>query len=104
MDGKRYELRILPLFEDDLNEIVDYITFRLRNPIAAERFVDDVETAIYERLHCAEAFEPYPSIKKREYPYYPIQVRNFTIFYVVIGNTMEVRRIQYSRRDLNKIL
>ena len=36
MIGKRYELRILPLFEDDLNEIVDYITYRLRNPIAAE--------------------------------------------------------------------
>ena len=42
MIGKRYELRILPLFEDDLNEIVDYIASRLRNPVAAERLVDDV--------------------------------------------------------------
>ena len=58
MIGKRYELRILPLFEDDLNEIVDYITYRLRNPIAAERLVDDVEAAIEERRSCAEAFEP----------------------------------------------
>lgn len=104
MDGKRYELRILPLFEDDLSEIVDYITYRLRNPIAAERFVDDVEAAIYERLCCAESFEPYPSTIEREHPYYPIQVRNFTIFYVVIGNIMEVRRILYSRRNLKKIL
>ena len=45
MIGKRYELRILPLFEDDLNEIADYITYRLRNPTAAERLVDDVEAA-----------------------------------------------------------
>lgn len=104
MDGKHYELRILPLFEDDLNEIVDYITFRLRNPIAAERLVDDVQAAIHERLSCVEAFEPYRSTKEREHPYYPIQVRNFTVFYVVIGNTMEVRRILYSRRDLKKIL
>lgn len=104
MGGKRYKLRILPLFEDDLNEIVDYITFRLRNPIAAERLVDDVQAAIRERLSCAEAFEPYCSTKEREHPYYPIQVRNFTIFYVVIGNTMEVRRILYSRRNLEKIL
>ena len=93
MDGKRYELRILPLFEEDLNEIVDYITFRLQNPIAAEHLVDDIEAAIRERLHCAEAFEPYR-----------IQVRNFTIFYVVIGNVMEVRRILYSRRDLSKMI
>lgn len=104
MDGKHYKLSILPSFEDNLNEIVDYITYRLRNPIAAEHLVDDVEAAINERLSCAEAFEPYPSTKKRQYPYYPIQVRNFTIFYVVIGDIMEVRRILYSRRNLQKLI
>lgn len=104
MDGKRYKLRILPLFEDDLNEIVDYITYRLRNPVAADRLVDDVEAAIYERLNCAEAFEPYLSTKEREHLYYTIQVRNFLIFYVVIGGTMEVRRILYGRRNLQKLI
>lgn len=104
MDEKRYELRILPLFEEDLNEIVDYITFRLQNPIAAEHLVGDIEAAIRERLHCAQAFESYRSAKERQYPYYRIQVRNFTIFYVVIGNVMEVRRILYSRRDLHKLI
>lgn len=102
MDKKRYNLRILPLFEEDLNKIVDYIAFRLQNPIAAERLVDDLETAIQERLHCAEAFEPYHSAKERPYPYYRIQVRNFMIFYVVIDSTMEVRRIMYSRRNFER--
>lgn len=104
MIGKRYELRILPLFEDDLNEIVDYIAYRLRNPAAAERLVDDVEAAIEERRSCAEVFEPYPSSRRREHPYYRIQVRNFTVFYVVIDGTMEVRRILYSRSDIRKKL
>lgn len=104
MSERRFELRILPLFEDDLNEIVDYILFRLKNPVAAERLVDDVEAAIYERLSCADAFEPYPSAREREHPYYCIQVRNFSIFYVLIGDTMEVRRIQYSRRNMKKLL
>lgn len=93
MNEKHYDLRFLPLFEDDLNEIVDYITYRLRNPAAAERLVDDVEAAILERLPCAESFEPFHSARERQYPYYRIQVRNFTVFYVVIGNIMEVRRI-----------
>lgn len=97
MDGKHYDLRILPLFEEDLNEIIDYIALRLKNPIAAENLVNDVEATIQERLHCAESFEPYHSVKERQFPYYRIQVRNFTIFYVVIGTTMEVRRILYSR-------
>ena len=102
MDGKHYKLSILPLFEDDLNEIVDYISVRLQNPIAAEDFVDAVENAIQDRLSCAEALEPYHSAKERRYPYYRIQVKNYTIFYVVIGDTIEVRRIVYSRRDLSK--
>lgn len=102
MNEKRYKLSILPLFEKDLNEIVDYIVHRLKNPLAAEKLVDDVEEAIRERLTCAESFEPYPSTKERVYPYYKIHVRNFTIFYVVIDNTMEVRRILYSRRDLKQ--
>lgn len=100
MNGKRYKLSILPLFEDDLNEIVDYISIRLKNPIAAQNLVDDVERAIRDRLTCAEAFQPYPSVRDREYPYYCIPVKNFSIFYVVIGDTMEVRRILYSRRDM----
>lgn len=104
MGTKHYELRILPLFEDDLNEIVDYITYRLRNPIAAEHLIDEVEKAISERLSCAESFEPYRSHQERKYPYYRIQVKNFTVFYVVIGNTMEVRRILYSRRNLKDLI
>ena len=104
MDGKQYKLRFLPLFEDDLNEIVDYITLRLKNPLAAERLVDDVEAAILKRLEMPESFEPFPSTRNHEYPYYAIQVRNFTVFYVVIGDTMEVRRILYSRRDMRKLL
>ena len=104
MNGKHYKLSILPLFEDDLNEIVDYITYRLRNPLAAESLIDAVQKAIYERLDHAEAFEPYDSNRERQYPYYRIPVKNFTIFYVVIGDTMEVRRILYSRRNLNKLI
>ncbi len=90
------------MFEDDLNDIVDYITYRLKNPIAAENFVDEVEKAIYDRLPFAEAFEQYYSNRERKHPYYRIPVRNYMIFYVVIGDTMEVRRILYSKRNLKK--
>ena len=102
MNGKHYKLRFLPLFEEDLTGIVDYIAFRLKNPIAAEALVNDVQKAIQDRLSCAEAFEPYHSARDRQHPYYRISVRNYTIFYVVIDDVMEVRRIVYSRRDLRK--
>ena len=104
MGDRHYELRFLSLFEEDLNEIVDYITYRLRNPVAAENLVDAVEAAIWERLPNAEAFEPYQSSRERKYPYCLIRVKNFMIFYVVIDNVMEVRRILYGRRNWKKIL
>lgn len=38
------------------------------------------------------------------HPYYRIDVRNFAVFYVVINDTMEVRRLLYSKRDMNALL
>jgi len=104
MNDKHHKLRFLPIFEDDLNGIVDYIASRLKNPVAAARFVDDVQVAIGERLTCAEAFEQYYSAIERQYPYYRIYVGSFTIFYVVIEDVMEVRRIVYSKRNLQEQL
>lgn len=92
------------MFQEDLNRIIDYISLELQNPIAAERLVDEVQDAILQRLPFAESFEPYRSSRNRKYPYYRISVKNYTIFYVVIGNTMEVRRILYSRRDWEKLM
>ena len=47
VNAKKYKLRYLPLFEYDLNEIVDYIAVHLKNPDAAERLVSDMESAIH---------------------------------------------------------
>lgn len=104
MDERHYELRILPLFEERLQEAADYISFHLRNPIAAENFIDAVEAAVYERLKAPEAFEPYRSKKDRKHVYYAIPVKNYLVFYVVIGNVMEVRTLVYSRRNLPDII
>ena len=104
MDDKKYELRFLPLFEDDLNEIVDHISNKLKNPNAAIELVNEVENAILKRLSYPESFEPYRSAKKRKDIYYVIRVKNYMVFYVVIGNVMEVRRVLYNKRDLPKMI
>lgn len=49
MANKEYRLRYLPLFEQDLVQTVSYITKVLKNPTAAEKLANDVETAILER-------------------------------------------------------
>lgn len=67
---------------------------------AALRLVDAVEETILERSTCAEAFEKMPIKADRQDPYYRIYVDNYIVFYVVIGDVMEVRRTLYGRRDL----
>ena len=107
MDNE-YELRYLPLFYEDMYEKVTYIREKLLNPEAADELIDAVEEAILERLPNCESFEPYHSIKEREYPYYRIYIKNFIIFYVVIPvenkKVMEVRRFLYKRQDRDRIV
>ena len=100
MNIQNYELRYLPLFYEDLLQTVTYIQEKLNNPQAANDLLDEVEEAIHDRLSCAESFEPYPSTRTRENPYYPIYVKNYVIYYVVIDHRiMEVRRFLYKGRD-----
>ncbi|MBR1403211.1 MAG: type II toxin-antitoxin system RelE/ParE family toxin [Treponema sp.] len=96
---KEYTLRYLPLAQEDLFEIVDYIQNSLQNPIAAQNTLDKIESAILERLKSPESYAIWNSKKKRDYPYRRINVGNYTVWYVVIGDVMEVRRILYSRRN-----
>lgn len=104
MTQKKYELRYLPKARQDLYEIIDHIAIRLQNPKSANQLLDKIEKAIMKRLDSPLAFEPYPTIRKRKQPYYRIYIDNYTIFYVVIDHTMEIRRILYSKRNLKQLL
>ena len=101
---KKYTLSYIALFEQDLMAARNYIAFTLQNPTAALRLVDDTHAAILKRLDNPLGFEPYKSTRDRKHPYYRINIRNFSVFYVVIGNTMEVRRFSYSKRNLPEII
>lgn len=107
MADTKYELRYLPLFYEDLEKKIIYIAEELQNIQAANELLDEVESAILERLPVAEAFEPYHSVRERKYPYYRIYVKNYVIYYVVIDDErenkiMEVRRILHNSQKRNK--
>ena len=101
---KKYKLRYLPIFDDDLLNAVNYINKALNNPIAASNLLDKTEEAILSRLKNPEIFEPYHSTRDRKHPYYRIIVNNFSVFYVVIDDVMEVRRFLYNGRDIPNFL
>lgn len=109
MLSKRYRLRYLPLFYEELDEKMTYIAENLKNPKAANDLLDKVEEAILERLPVAESFEPYHFIRERRYIYYRIYVDNYIIYYVIIDDDlkdliMEVRRFLYNGQNQKEIV
>ena len=109
MLSKKYRLRYLPLFYEDLDEKVTYILDKLKNPKAANDLLDKVEAAIMERLPVAESFEAYHSVRERRYTYYRIYVDDYIIYYVVIDDNpndlvMEVRRFLYNGQNQDNMV
>ena len=100
-----YVLRYLPIAKQDLSDAISFIMNEFQNPIAAENTLNKIEKAIMDRLEEGpESFAIWPSTKKREYPYRRINVGNYTVWYVVIDNIMEIRRIQPSSRNEENFL
>lgn len=100
---KRYSLRYLPLFWDDLNSAVTYISDVLKNPSAAMRLLDSVESGILDHLRNPTFATVYKGSRDRQQPYYWFSVGNYMVFYVVEDDVMEVRRFLYGARDLTKL-
>lgn len=109
MNNEKYQLRYLPIFFDDVNEITSYIKNELSNEKAASDLIDAIEIAILHRLPVCESFEIFHSKRERKYSYYRIYVKNYVVYYVVIDDEgenkiMEVRRLLYNRRDREDIV
>lgn len=103
MSKKQYNLRYLPLFWDDLNDAVTYISRVLKNPQAAERLLNNVEAGILKHLENPTFAAVYKGNRDRQTPCYWFAVGNYMVFYVVEGDMMEVRRFLYGARDLTKM-
>ncbi|MDV0444624.1 hypothetical protein MmiAt1_01560 [Methanimicrococcus sp. At1] len=100
---KYYKIKILPLFEKDLTESLNYITYELQNPAAATLLLEEVQKAISERLFVPASFEAYFPPNSTE-PHYRIYVRNYLIFYTVVDDTVRLRRFVYNRRNIEQLL
>lgn len=101
---KKYTLRYLSLANQDLLEIVDYIQYNLQNPVVAKNTLLSIERAILKTLEMPESFAIWQSSKSRKQPYRRINVGNYSVWYVVLDDVMEIRRVLYSRRDETKLL
>lgn len=97
-----YKIRIYPSAQRDLQEIVDYL-----NTLSADtalRYYDLIVSEISSLSTMPLRF-PHPrdlSLAAKGYRY--ITVKNYLVFYIVSGDTVQIHRILYARRDYSRLL
>ena len=101
-----YKLAYLPIAQNDMIEIVRYISKDLKNPIAAERLAVELIDAAESVLDFPYATSAYQPIRPLKHEYRKILVQNYLIFYWVDEEKklVTVARVLYARRDIDKML
>ena len=98
------EIKYLPSFQQELNTIVEYITFTLKAPQAASDLLDELEKSIHNLRNFPLAHRLYRPIKPIATEYRVLTVKNYLVFYVVLEETIEIHRIIYKKRNLSQLI
>ena len=67
-----------------------YITYELKNKIAADNFYNEVVKQIEKRSNAPESYEVFKTFSDGKIKYFKTNVKNFTIFYIVNGNKKDI--------------
>lgn len=100
--SNKYTLRYLPIAEEDLISILDWIA--KDSPTRALKFVDKLEVRI-GKLESFPLLGRIPrNIKLRNYGYRVLVIEDYLIFYIIRKNTVEVHRIIRASRNIVKLI
>lgn len=97
-----FKVIIFPSSQRDLQEIVEYLN-TLSHDTALKYYdliVSEIASLSSMPLRCL-----YPrdlSLAAKGYRY--LNVNNYLVFYVVSGDTVQIHRILYARRDYSRLL
>ncbi len=97
-----YKIKIFPTAKQDLEEVIGYLN--TLSPDAASKYYDLLveEIASLSKMpeRCPKPKDLALAVKGYRY----LIVKNYLVFYVIIGDTVQIRRILYARRDYRALL
>lgn len=99
---EKYRVVIYPIAQNDLIEIVDYL-----NTLSTDAAVKYYDLLIEQISSLAELPERCPLVKDAQLRlrgYRTMLVKNYIVFYIISGKTVEIRRILYNRRQYDALL
>ncbi|MCL2388321.1 MAG: type II toxin-antitoxin system RelE/ParE family toxin [Defluviitaleaceae bacterium] len=99
---QRYDIHYLPIAEEDLNEIVDYL---LEHSItAANRFIDELD-------ELEESLSMFPELgtlsrdkKLRSRGYHMLVINDYLLFYTIRHDRVYVMRVIHGKRNYLPLL
>ena len=97
-----YKIKIFPTAKQDLEEVIGYLN--TLSPDATSKYYDLLveEIASLSKMpeRCPKPKDLALAVKGYRY----LIVKNYLVFYVIIGDTVQIRRILYARRDYRALL
>ena len=102
----RYSISVTEEAKQDLRGIINYITFKLKAPMAAQNLLDEIEEQIEGLAQHPERFQLYELEPWRSRNLRTVSVKNFVILYIpdIDTKTVNVYRIFYGKRNITTIL
>ena len=99
-----YKVVISNQAEEDITEIYSYIYNELKSKINADSVLNRLYSSMNELSFMPESYHLYPNEPWYSKGVHYYSVDNYSIFYVVEGDTVTVIHVCYGRRDLDKFL
>lgn len=99
---ENYKIKIFPRAKQDMEEVIDYLN--TLSPDVALKYYDLLVEEIAGLSQIPERC-PRPkdlALAARGYRY--LIVKNYLVFYVIAGDTVQIRRILYARRNYKGLL
>ena len=97
-----YKVKIYPTAQQDLLEIIDYLT--TLSPEAALRYYDLLTEQIASLSQMPERCPKPKDLALAAKGYRYLMVENYLVFYTISGDTVQIHRILYGRRDYRFLL
>ena len=97
-----YKIKIFPTAKQDMEDVIAYLN--TLSPDAALRYYDLLVEEIASLAKMPERCPRPKDLALAAKGYRYLLVKNYLVFYVVVGDTVQIRRILYARRNYQALL
>jgi toxin ParE1/3/4 len=99
---KLFVIRYLPIAQEDLNIIFDWIA--KDSTARALAFVDKIDKRIGALSHSSHLGRVPRNVKLREYGYRVLILDSYLVFYVIHDRIIQIHRVIHASRNLDHLI